>query len=87
MKRFVKVYLTLLIVSVLTVNFILVLLYGQQFLFRAAGDGILEETGAQTAAFYINGAILAVFIVFWLIARHYFRQARSSNPAAGKKEW
>lgn len=75
MKRFIKVYLTLLIVTVLTTNLVLVLLYGQRFLFNASNGLTSPDPAASAAVFYLNATVLAVFLIFWLIAYYYYKNS------------
>lgn len=78
MKRFVKVYLTLLVVTILTTNLVLVLVYGQQFLFSAT-DGLPSvDSATSAAAFYLNATVLGVFLIFWLIAYYYYKNSHTN---------
>jgi hypothetical protein len=80
MKRFIKVYLTLLVVTVLATNLVLVLLYGQHFLFKASDGAAEEGVAVQAAAFYLNATVLLVFLVFWLIAYYHYKRT-NNHPA------
>ncbi|MEX1123702.1 MAG: hypothetical protein WEC81_00835 [Patescibacteria group bacterium] len=76
MKRFTKVYLTLLIVTIIVANLALVLIYGQQFLFSANSDNVIEGVTTNNLIIGINLIVLVIFWLFWLIAQHYYRQSK-----------
>jgi len=79
MKRFIKVYLTLLVVVLLATNLVLVLAYGKQFLYSAA-DGLTEaDTVVKSAVIYLNLVVLAIFVLFWLIAHYFYRGSKKDS--------
>lgn len=73
MRRFIKVYLTIFVIALLATNLVMVTLYGQRFFFSATDGLELANTGLTASVIVINGVLLVVFLVFWLIARHYYR--------------
>lgn len=87
MKRFVKVYLTMFVVAILTTNLVLVLIYGQQFLFSATTDSLTQNTEINRVVFIINGVVIVIFAIFWAVANYYYQQSKKVISLDNSKEW
>lgn len=73
MKRFVKIYVTLFIFSVVITNLVMILLYGRQFLWQAAGDELVETISLGETLLLINAALVGLFVFLWWLARSIYR--------------
>jgi|GEM_PF-6196233 len=73
MRRFIKAYLTIVAGLILLANFVLVLIYGRQFLIQASVDCVgpvgcgLGASGFLWGVVIFNGVALAISAVIWLL--------------------